>query len=108
MASVGYGSYNFGIAAYGTPQYQEASATIAQTSGASAIGRQLDRGVATIAQTSGMSAIGTQVDRGPAPVADRAAAHLDRPDHLGLAHPVVVRAADRFDHLGLGPVPDLD
>jgi hypothetical protein len=32
MASVGYGAYNFGVAAYGTPQYQVASATIAQTS----------------------------------------------------------------------------
>ena len=32
MASVGYGAYNYGIAAYGTPQYQEASATLAQTS----------------------------------------------------------------------------
>ena len=69
MASVGYGSYNFGIAVYGTPQYQVATATIAQTSGASAIGRQLDRGVATIAQTSGMSAIGRQVDRGSATLA---------------------------------------
>jgi hypothetical protein len=32
MASVGYGAYNYGVAAYGTPQYQVASATIAQTS----------------------------------------------------------------------------
>jgi hypothetical protein len=37
MASVGYGAYNFGVAAYGTPQYQVASATIAQTSDLDAV-----------------------------------------------------------------------
>ena len=36
MASVGYGAYNYGIAAYGNPQYEAASATIAQTSGVTA------------------------------------------------------------------------
>ena len=31
MASIGYGQLNYGIADYGTPEYEFASATIAQT-----------------------------------------------------------------------------
>jgi hypothetical protein len=69
MASVGYGAYNFGVAAYGTPQYQVASATIAQTSDFDAVAGLTLVASATSAQTSGFTSSALLVKPGAAIIA---------------------------------------
>jgi hypothetical protein len=62
-----YGKYNKSL--YDNLQYDEASATIAQTSSASATGDILDSGTATISAVSNFTATGVQIDRGVATIA---------------------------------------
>ena len=69
MASVGYGFSKYGRNRWGTPVYHFGAATIAQTSAATAVGTQIDRGAATITATSSVTAAGVQIDLGAATLA---------------------------------------
>ena len=69
MASVGYGYGGYGKSHFGTPVFQIGAATISATSGATATGRQIDRGQATISATSSVTAVGIQIDLGSATIA---------------------------------------
>ena len=62
-----YGKYNKSL--YDNLQYDEASATIAQTSSASATGDILDSGRATISAVSNFAATGVKVNGGFATIA---------------------------------------